>query len=72
MLAVKLYLAAGMDSNVGAALPDLPPATALMNAAENGDIAMVKVLLLAAHADVNKKIGLSLGALGLGRRRPDS
>ncbi len=64
VLAVKLYLAAGMDPNVGAAPPDLPPATALMNAAENGDVAMVKVLL-AAHSDVNKKIGLSPGALGL-------
>ena len=64
LLAVKLYLAAGMDPNVGAALPDEAPATALMNAAENGDIAMVK-LLLAAHADVDKKIGFSPGALGL-------
>jgi len=64
VLAVKLYLAAGMDPNASAVLPDSPPVTALMNAAENGDVAMVK-LLLAAHADVNKKIGWSPGALGL-------
>lgn len=63
-LAVSLYLAAGMDPNISAVLPDQPAATALMNAAENGDVAMVK-LLLAARADVNKKIGWSPGAVAL-------
>jgi len=53
-VAVKLYLAAGMNPDV---MPDSgsTQGTALMNAAANGDLAMVNVLL-AAKASVNKKL----------------
>ena len=53
-LAVKLYLAAGMNADLMLDWGSVE-GTALMNAAANGDLAMVNVLL-AAKANVNKKL----------------
>ena len=55
ILAVKLYLAAGMNPDVDVDLGRWPFATALTCAAMNGDVTMAN-LLLDAKADVNKKI----------------
>jgi uncharacterized protein len=65
-LAVQLFLAAGMNPDVIVDTTNFN-GTALMQAAGNGDMVMVK-MLLAAKADVNSKLWDTYSALGRSAR----